>query len=402
MKGKRILLGLLALLCLLAPQALAEKAVLRLWDIEADSAFWRANPEIGFRRVGDLFYGDSLQTLQSAQPDVALARLYNDDWASVTAAGLAADLSQSPVLSEAVAGMVPWVRQLVTTEEGQILALPLSAAPKPFTWYEDAWAEAGLARADVPQSYTELLDFLDAWAARVRQNPEKKVCVSRLLRWSTGKERYDYTYWLMELLLQCHETQQRYAGEPIRFDTPDFIALAQRTRETGLALYEAEPRRSKRQKMLQLFQSDLNGGEQANNGLPYGMSHALPLRLWRTQPALHKLSVELGWIRAGSPLYDEGVRLLEYRHQTRPWTAAYALMTDFAAGDYTFENGRLHHVDANWLAEYRSFEGVFVAYPLSFNQPRDGQTDKEALLTRFFSGKLSAQELAQKLDALLP
>lgn len=403
MKGKRIFIGLLAFILLFSGCATAEtKSVLRLWDFtsnDVNRAFWLEHPELGYTNIAYNPFDDLLRQIEQTQPDALILNLWNDDLNRCIDAGLTADLSSSPAIAQAVSRMAPWIQALVTTEGGQILALPTGASVSPFYWYQDAWDAAGLTEEDVPQSYTELLDFLDAWA----RNPTKGVCASRLLRWHTGKEQYDYMYWLTELLLLSHEMQQRYAGEAVTFNTPEFIELARRSRETGEALYQAEPRQSKRGSMLQLFQSDIYGGEHANKGRPYGMSHTVPLRITSDQPKLSWLRVKVAFIRRGSPQFEEALLLLEQLLQTRHWQHDHILYMDFAPGDYPYEGGRTGRVDEGWLADYRGYDGAFVAYPLSFNESRDGEalSGKEKLMMRFFAGQITAEDFAQKLDELL-
>lgn len=398
-------IAFLLLMLVTAASARAE-AKLRLWDVEADRAFWRAHPEPAYESVWYDPFADTVEEIERVQPDVFLWRLYNDDLHRAMDAGLTAELSESPAIAEAVSNMMPWVRDAVTDGEGRLMALPVSARPWPFTWYQDAWDAAGLTVDDVPRSYEELLDFLDAWA----ENPAPGVCASRLVRWNTGQEKYNYMYWLTELLLLSHEMQQRHAGEAVCFSTPEFIELAARARETGLALYEAEPRQSRRKGMPQLFQSDIRVGEHANNGLPYGLSHSVPLRLRRDQPTLTYLSMEAVCVRNGSPLADEGLLLLEHLAQNGgveraktsfSWGRVYAMVTDFPAGDYPSEGGRTGHVDEGWLADYRAYDGEFVTYPTSFREAGNVETAKEKVMMRFFSGEIDAEAFARSLDELI-
>lgn len=403
MKGKRIFIGLLAFILLFSGCASAEtKSVLRLWDFtsnDVNRAFWLEHPELGYTNIAYNPFDDLLRQIEQTQPDALLLSLWNDDLNRFVDAGLTADLSSSP---GDCAGRIPHgpLDSGARNHRRRPNSGPADGASvAPFYLYQDAWDAAGLTEEDVPQSYTELLDFLDKWA----RNPAKGVCASHLLRWHTGKEQYDYMYWLTELLLLSHEMQQRYAGEAVRFETPEFIELARRTRETGEALYQAEPRQSKRGSMLQLFQSDISGGEHANKGRPYGMSHTVPLRITRDQPKLAWLRVKVAFIRQGSPLFQEALLLLEQLLQTRHWQHDHILYMDFTPGDYPYEGGRTGHVDEGWLADYRGYDGAFVAYPLSFNESRDGEalSGKEKLMMRFFAGQITAEDFAQKLDELL-
>lgn len=396
---KRVLALLLGIFLLGSSACASEETVLKLWDVDlsAATAFKLEHPDIGYEL---LWYDPSVGTLtemQRLQPDVAVLRLYNDDLQSFLDADMMADLSQSEAVVQAVSRMPDWLQQLVTTEDGQILALPTKALIRPFYWYQDAWDAAGLTPEDVPQSYAELLDFLERWLERIQKAPEKNICVSRLVRWRREEERYNYCFWLMDMLITCHEMQQRHAGLPVDFSTPEFIALAERTRSIALSLYEAEPREAKREKMLQLFQNDLHGGEHANGGRAYGLSHSIPLRIHRTQPALTNVNLEIAFIRKGSPHLQDGLRMLEHLQQKQSWFFTYALYQDFQPGDYAYEAGRTGHIDAGWLKDYHSYEGTFLSFPSIFRQVWDGDTHKEKVLMSFFEGKITAEEMAQKL-----
>ena len=154
--------------------------------------------------------------------------------------------------------------------------------------------------------------------------------------------------------------------------------------------------------MMQLFQSDISGGEHANNGRPYGLSHSIPLRLTSDQPELTRANVSLLFIRKESPWLEEGLQLLVHLNAKGSWWFQYALYTDFQPGNYSFDNERTGYVDAGWLEDYHNYGGVFVTQPRLLGKTRDGTTQKEALLMQFYQGKISAEELAQGLDQLLP
>lgn len=390
---------LLVIMLLLTRVTLAEP--LKLWESNVTNAFWRDHPDIPHEDVWHDPNKDELAQFMALQPDVTTLNLSNSDFQAYMDADVLADLSGNAAIVEAVSRMPAWIQKCVTTADGRILALPTKVYIRPFYWYQDAWDAAGLTEADVPQSYTELLDFLDRWILRIRQQSEKNICVSRLVRWNSETEKSNYTYWLIRLLLLTHEMQQRYAGQDVSFYTPDFIVLAHRAREIGLALYEAEPRQAARQHMLQLFQSDISGGEHANGGRPYGLSHTVPLRLTRDQPALTSVDLTVSFVRKGSFWAQEGERILEHLLHQPSWFAQYALWADFEAGDYRFDNGTSAHVDAGWLADYHGYEGDFVYSPISYRRSLDSLNAQEALMSKFFKGSITAEEFAKGLDDII-
>ena len=396
-RGIALALAALLLACAgLAHAAQAEsRGSIRLIDI-GPRDYWKEN---GIAKT-DVSYdpwGDSLALLQGEDAaDLMVLRTYNDDFTAFADAGLLADLSGSETIREAVSRMTPAVQAFITTEDGRILALPHAHYEQPFYWLEDAWQAAGLTQADVPQSYTGLLDFLEKWIARIEREPEKEVCVSSLLYWNTGKAQYNDCYWLIEALLTSWETQQRYAGEPVHFGTAEFAALAERSREIGLALHKAEPGQQKRENMLQLFQNDIRGGKHANDGRDYGFSHTVPMRITEDQPELMGVDCDLYVVRSGSPWLDEAIGFLESELQNDDWRRTYGLYADFPAGVYdgcTIAQG--------WLDDCRDYAGEMVYYPHIFHIARGAETGKESLMMKFFEGKISAQEMAEGFDRLI-
>ena len=399
MRCKHVIIWLILLMLFLSQTAFADDgASMKLWDVNINRSYWRSHPEVKHESVQHNPWGNMLDGLEETQADVVGIRFLNHELIPLIEKDALEDLSDSRVISEAVDRMMPWIKEFVVTADGRIAAFPTLAYVRPIYWYQDAWDAAELRSEDVPRSYTGLLDFLDAWIKRIERTPEKNVCVSRLVRFNTGIEKLNYAAWLMEILLFSHEMQQRYAGEEVTFNTQEFITLAQRTREIGLALYEAEPRQTKRQEMMQLFQSDLQGGEHANNGRPYGMSHTIPLRITDEQPELSYVCVEAVFIRKGSAWLQEGIQMIEDMGSNVHWTRGLALYSDFKVGDYPFDSGRMGYVDEGWLRDYRDYEGTFVAYPSVFNQKKNASSDKEALVLKFLKGDISAEEYAQRLD----
>lgn len=399
MKYKSVLICLILFTLFLSRIASADDEVsMKLWNVNVSRSYWHSHPQIKHESVQYDPWGSILDGLKETQADVVGIQFSDHALMPLIEEDVLEDLSVSPVISDAVDRMMPWIRALVATPDGRIVAFPTRVYVRPIYWYQEAWDAAGLRQEDIPHSYTGLLDFLEEWIKQIQRTPNKNVCVSRLVRLNTGVEKLNYAAWLMEILLFSHEMQRRYAGEEITFNTQEFIALAERTREIGLALYESEPRQAKRQNMMQLFQSDLQGGEHANDGRPYGMSHTIPLRITEDQPELSYACIEAVFIRKGSARAQEAIQIIENMVDNGHWTGRLALYSDFEAGDYSFDSGSVGHVDEGWLKDYRDYEGIFVAYPSVFNQKRNASSNKEALVLKFLKGDISSEELALKLD----
>lgn len=388
-------------LCCLLSAASAEKITLRLLDIHESSAYRRANPHIAFQEVSVGPWDDALFWVEENKADVIYLRGYSKDVQTILARPeLLADLSASECITSAVSRMMPWIQRLVTNQDGTIRALPLSATVRCFSWRQDAWDAAGLTAEDVPQSYGELLDFLEAWCDRLEGNPHQPVRVSSLLRWSTGTRKYDYCWWLTEMLLMCQIMQCRYAGTPVTFNTPEFIECARRTIDVAVRLYKLEPRGKKTENLPELFFNSLRAGRIFNEGRDYELSHAIPMRLNSKQPALIWGSVEMAVVPAASVQREEALRFLENRLQRSGWMYDVLLYSDFAPENYK-SAGAINNVNEGWLKDYHSYAGTIYACPNVFEFHRDSSAGKESLMMKYFKQEISAETFAQRLDKLL-
>lgn len=153
--------------------------------------------------------------------------------------GYLLDLSGNNSISAFVEGAVPAIRDAIT-HDGKIYALPETVLFDYWEADEKAWEEAGLDIADAPNSYPELLDFLDGWCDRIENEPEYDIRV--VAYWdATVYDSSAYTALLTEMLIQSAVMQERYAGENVSFQTDEISALLERAKKLGKRIYELEP-----------------------------------------------------------------------------------------------------------------------------------------------------------------
>lgn len=76
-------------------------------------------------------------------------------------------------------------------------------------WRQDAWDAAGLTEADVPQSYTELLDFLEEWMEPANDQLRNRLYVA--------DAQNNHTRWLLDMLINTWGMQQYSAGGNAEF-----------------------------------------------------------------------------------------------------------------------------------------------------------------------------------------
>lgn len=205
--------------------------------------FQAAHPELRLE-VDETQYDDwgrmsaSLITGQ-VQSDVFALSTFSDDYAQVFAKGYSLDLSGSHELAAMVARMHQSIQAQVI-KEGRLYALPVSLMFSYSIIDPGAFAEAGLTTADIPRSFPALLDFLDAWCLRQESGASLPIRV----RSNWVPELYgpgSYTAWLTALLIDSHILQQEHARQPLRFHTPELLALLTRIQQVGARIYRMEP-----------------------------------------------------------------------------------------------------------------------------------------------------------------
>jgi hypothetical protein len=200
--------------------------------------------------------------------------------------GYCADLSRSKAVQKALSRMhTPIWEQMMY--DSRVYGIPIGISFSAFSWCADAFKAAELSDKDVPATYPQLLDFLDKWIDRIRTNPENNISVNNMFD-ETLYGKGSYVRYLLVILMDCYVTQCEYAGEPMRFDTPEFRALLNRTKTVGDALYDAEPQKKGK---MQLFCNSLGGW--GYHEMDDGLSHVIPMRITEDQPALIKAQADI-------------------------------------------------------------------------------------------------------------
>ena len=211
--------------------------------------------------------------------------------------GYCVDLSGSEVIREAVEQMHPAIQRLVTLN-GAIYGLPSSARIAYLRYNPEAWEQAGLSEADVPDSFPAYLDFLDAWLERLEDDPNNTFSVHGYFDESLYTEA-TYTELLTKQLIAEHTQQSSYAGVSLRFNAPDFLSLLRRCEITGRRLYALDP--GPYGKAL-LFET---------SSFITNLDELVPLRLTPEQPMLLGATLHLALIYAGSQHQENAIEYLE-------------------------------------------------------------------------------------------
>ena len=385
---------LLFTLCLLTGFAFAEefRPPLRLGGPVAGTDYWKEHsipttcPNYG--------WDDYMTIIQSDNaPDLYGFHTSSDDFLAPKNVGLLADLSGSEIIRAWTERLRPDIKRLVTTEDGQIFGIPGRMGfvmPIPMYWRQDAWDAVGFTEEDVPKSYTELLNFLEKWIERNREKPEKNICVAD----TQGTNKRGYVHWLLDMLINTWEIQQYHAGETLNFNTPEFVALLNRTQDIGKRLDESEPSEKQRPNMLQLFEN-YNGGTRYNDGRDYGLSHTIPFRITDDQPELMRGIAAIAVVHENSPWLREIIgRLEDDLKDAAPIGEGNAdLLTDVQPRTQDPKvSGSPFTVTMGYLADLNNYTGTICFAPMRTFEMYEGA------LVKFETGQLSAEKLAAQIS----
>ena len=338
-----------------------------------------------------------LDELQSEDgPDLYLLESSAYDLARVLESGLVDDLSGEAEIRHAVSELYKPFQRLVSGGDGCIYGMFESAHGDPTLIDPAAWEAAGLDMADAPRSYEELLDFAQRWMERVAAGSVGNVRLNTIQFAGYPRDERRYTLWLTGLLWRCWAMRQQAAGEAFRFNTPEFIALADRARELGRALVKTEKKPGTAS--LSLY---INGGN-----VPYGpedlYTNAFPMRLTTDEPVRVKAYGFLYVVRRGSP-YAQVCRELiadmtcpEDGQPRKCMLFQKVEESQYGTPDFSYSpNGDV--LTREWQEHYRPEWLFFDVEP--FFQARQVQRSEGAMY-RFAGGELTAEAFAAMLDEI--
>ena len=315
---KRILAMLLVLMTLTAAACAEELTVCYRGDPRhVDVAFLAAHPGVSLvkSRV-DVPYPTTASEMagkmltREFDYDVLYVRTRQYLLKDIIDKGFALDLSGSEIIRDAVARMHPTIQAQIM-REGKIYAVPYSVefSPRPMVCNPEAWEELGYTEADIPQSFPEFLDFLDAWVARQRQDPQEEYWVFNSMDVTVYTGAY-YTYQLTELLMENYILQKQFAGEPLTFNEPELLALLERVRETGAAIYSIETVKEESWGRVgtALFATEMMDFYLDEEGIEHWQ---VPLRLNVEQPVVVSGDMDMAMVYAGSDHPELAIAYIE-------------------------------------------------------------------------------------------
>ena len=319
-------------------EAKTPKASGRKTDRPVIASFQEMYPGVKLTLSGKAAYPNTGELLRALgrkdwQGDVFTAESRRHDLAELFSSGYCLPLTDDPEAAALLSLMHPSIADAVRVD-GQMVGLPVALSMNKQLYYLDrAWQAAGLTAEDVPTSYTDLLDFLDAWATRAQRNPIG-VSVSGDFDADAVKPT-TYTDWLLGILLRGYVDGCGAAGVPLNFDNPTLIALMERTKLTGARLYE-----------LREWEAVHEHGALFTvlSDAPQSLPRLVPTRLTDQDPMAVNASVTVACVRANSANPEMARRfIVHYVTWMREHTPdAYGMLEDYHnEGDLYTEDDHL-------------------------------------------------------------
>lgn len=288
------------------------------------------------------------------------------------------------------------LKSYLITEDGRMWGVRGDIQVKtPLFWIPDAWNASPFADRTPPSSFTELLDFLEVYLATPHEGFE-------LLYNFAGEKNYaERTIVLM--LLDSWFYQSVHAGEPARYNSPELVALLERTDRIIRELKKQEPVKKKDQKDLRPLFSDQDNGKDFLSRDPYTWDNMIPYRIDASQDPLIYVESRTICVRKDSPFASRASDFLEW------------VIVDEGEGEKQYSHPDQMDVDA-YNQKYQKY----------FPEIKDGFLSQEmvdsilrinavpvfnvglgdygedvafiSLLKEFLSGKLSPQKFIDKLE----
>ena len=348
-------------------------------------------------RTGGAHTAQVLEALQSEDgPDLLMLESSLCDFEKVLKSGLVEDLSGNTDICAALSQMYEPFQALVTGEDGGVYGMLYGVYGFGMHVIPASWAAAGLDTADAPQSYEELLEFAGRWAERPEAGEAGNICLNTLRSCGYLMDDRRYTLWLTDLLLDTWIMRHQAAGEALIFNTPEFIALADRARETGWALAGAEGKPTA--DALSLYDGLFSGG--TGYGGPEDLyTNAFPMRLTADESARIKAYGFLFVVRKGSPYADVAMDFIASQtYKTGEGRRNSELYKDIPDSQFTPAEGVDGYVlTREWQDAYRPEWLYFCTNPI---RTTDAYTKQEKLRSQFALGELTAEAFAAGLDEI--
>ncbi len=166
--------------------------------------------------------------------DIYRFNLSYQDFSNLLEKGYCTDLSASPMLTEQIGKMYPFLQNAVT-KDGKFYALPLELYSYGLSYSPMFWKEAGLEER-MPKTFLELIDFMNWWAQEGKDAHPDYMLMEGVS---------DYRSTMLDMAFNLYMQYCQAQGENLTFDTPLFRKLmaaveSLNTKELDVPLQEGE------------------------------------------------------------------------------------------------------------------------------------------------------------------
>ena len=225
--GQMLLWGYNAAVLRNTDPALRSQVTVRIrpfsWSMGLDSACFAFSAERSDITLVREDWGDTDTLLQGMmnrddQVDVYLINLDDSAFNAVLERGFTLDLSGNPVLTEAAARMYPQIRDAVS-KDGKLMAVPVSFSGSGLGYRTEALEKLGMTEADLPKTWNQLLDFLEALPERLKGTEVRAF------------EVYSWREDLQQSLVNWILTQFSITRPEASFNTEELRSLLERIRQ---------------------------------------------------------------------------------------------------------------------------------------------------------------------------
>lgn len=365
------------------------------------------------------------------------------DYRPIMEKGFCLDLSSNEVIRNRIEKLYPVYYEQVANEDGKIYAIPTSLQFNFLSFNVEYLEEAGYQLDEVPSTFPGFLDFLEEWVAFIQDEmPDVAICGSGFWGAEEFYHEWSYTAFLVEELLDEYIMQKAHAGEALRFNNPELIAMLNRCASIGKELYTYD-------KGCSVAPSIIAYGVPTSLNAETSPKKILFLRLSEDQPKMISILIYLISAYAGTEHPEEVISLMQallenndakydaymyqdgepvpnpnyeknLAHQQELISATKQQLErdalELSENDeltWTLEAQQkildelLHNeekkytVTSSQLSQYREYvDALYVEMPSVFNPNTEAGKTFRNLQARFSQGQMTAEELVKELDRI--
>lgn len=353
--------------------------------------------------------------LREYQPDFFCAYTREQLPRNLLQAGLIEAFTPTEAMQREISEMASYVqimfRNELMTRDGKLLGYPVagyavSEAPIFIGyWIPEAWQASPFRNMTPPSSFEDLLDFIEVFL----DTPHDGF---RLFYSPRGKDDY-LEAMIREPLEQGWIAQSLYAGRPVIFNDPQFIALANQAQKLGQRLLKEDYASKRSSKTRYLLADRQQYGYSYNEKDTFTCANIIPLRMTADQPPLIAQNLELYYTSKASPWAAHAGELFE---TAIPHVRTVRGMTCYdrwvfpdkfdldASNHYAKKNGvkKYDMITGEWLNSVRDLDQYIIPTLECDIFPYSQYGEFMRAVNRFYTkGLMTAEAYSAELDRII-